>query len=156
MYSVNAISDYIINACKLQGNTALNILKHQKLLYYVQAWHLAFYDRPAFNEEFEAWVHGPVNRSIYNSYKDTHSIYSELEIYDVKDTNFYTQLDPPINNHINSILDVYAKFSGSELEEMTHNEDPWINARIGFNPYQICEKVIPKQSMREYYKKRLN
>ena len=35
-------------------------MRLQKLLYYVQGWHMAWYGRPLFAERIEAWQHGPV------------------------------------------------------------------------------------------------
>ncbi len=32
-------------------------LKLQKLLYYIQGFHLARFDNPIIDEDFEAWVH---------------------------------------------------------------------------------------------------
>ena len=64
--SVNTTCDLVI-ADLLDANTELTVLKVQKLLYYCQAWHMAFYDgRRLFDGPFEAWVHGPVNRTIYD------------------------------------------------------------------------------------------
>ena len=50
------------------GLTSCN-LKLQKLVYYAQAWHLALRDVPLFEEDFEAWVHGPVIPALYQEYK---------------------------------------------------------------------------------------
>ena len=44
-------------------------LKLQKLIYYAQAFHLAIYELPFFDEDFEAWTHGPVCPEIYHKYK---------------------------------------------------------------------------------------
>ncbi|MDM1295304.1 DUF4065 domain-containing protein [Sphingobacterium sp. N143] len=156
MYSINAISDYIISACKTDGNQDLSVLKHQKLLYYVQAWYLAFNGKPAFDGKFEAWVHGPVNREIYNLYKDSHSIYAELGLVDIKTSDFNKNLDQDIINHLNSVLEVYASLSGSELEELTHREKPWLEARGGISPYQRCTNVLSEETMANYYRQRLN
>ena len=35
-------------------------MKLQKLCYYSQAWGLVWDDEPLFDEDFEAWVNGPV------------------------------------------------------------------------------------------------
>lgn len=157
MYPIQVISDYVIHACKVQGAVSLNVLKHQKLLYYIQAWHLAFNgeDKPAFNGEFEAWVHGPVNRTIYDQYKNSHFIYSELELKDIQNSKSIEAIDGNMVNHINTVLEVYASLSGSELEELSHRETPWLEARIGFGPYQRCEKNISQKTMYTYYKNRL-
>ena len=70
MATINQISDYVIFRSKAEGDADLSALKHQKLLYYIQAWHLAFNGTPAFEADFQAWIHGPVNREIYELYKD--------------------------------------------------------------------------------------
>lgn len=57
----------------LQGNDAgdaISNMKLQKLLYYAQGFALALLDKPLFDEDFEAWAHGPVLRCIYNKYKN--------------------------------------------------------------------------------------
>ena len=70
MITINEVCDYIIFRLKSEGKGSLNHLKLQKLLYYVQAWHLAFYGETfSLMENFKAWIHGPVNRTIYNRFK---------------------------------------------------------------------------------------
>jgi uncharacterized phage-associated protein len=43
--------------------------KLQKLVYYAQAWSLAFTEKPLFPEKFEAWIHGPAVPSLYRKFK---------------------------------------------------------------------------------------
>jgi uncharacterized phage-associated protein len=43
----------------------LTHLKIQKMLYFVQGWHLAYYDIPLFVDPIEAWKYGPVVTSVY-------------------------------------------------------------------------------------------
>ncbi len=45
-------------------------LKVQKLLYYIQGYHLAYFDEPVIEDDFEAWVHGPVSRRLFDRLKD--------------------------------------------------------------------------------------
>jgi uncharacterized phage-associated protein len=52
-------------------------------------------------------------------------------------------------------LETYAKLSGVQLEEMTHKETPWIEARKGYRSSQRCEEPINAEVMREYYAARL-
>jgi len=155
MVTINSVSDYVIFRCKAEGDTDLSTLKHQKLLYYIQAWHLAFYGKPAFEADFQAWIHGPVNKEIYQIYKDSKYLYSEMSLEDIKDSD-YQNLDNAIKLHIDTILDSYAKFSATQLEIMTHQEDPWLEARRGYAPNQRCENVINNNSMQKYYASRLN
>lgn len=155
MVSVTTISDYVIFKCKEQGNASLSVLKHQKILYYVQAWHLAFEGVPAFDGKFQAWIHGPVNREIYNTYKDKKYIYSDLSIKDIQDEKFYEKINTDLRTHIDTIIESYSKFTATELELMTHEEEPWIKAREGYSPNARCEVNIDEELMRKYYSDRL-
>jgi len=156
MVKIQQISDYVIFRSKVEGNSDLSCLKHQKLLYYIQAWHLAFNEgRPLFNETFEAWIHGPVNREIYNLYKDSKFLYSEMDLEDVQDKDINENLPSDIKNHVNNILDSYAKYSATELEIMTHQEFPWIEARGGVPTNQRCFNEINNKTMYKYYADRL-
>ena len=47
------LAEYILFKCGKMSH-----LKLQKLLYYVQAFHLAYFDSPLVDDEFEAWLHG--------------------------------------------------------------------------------------------------
>jgi uncharacterized phage-associated protein len=62
-FEANKISDTIIALATERGDRQITNLKLQKLLYYTQAWYLAFTGQPLFSESIEAWVHGPFPRS---------------------------------------------------------------------------------------------
>lgn len=38
-----------------------------------------------------------------------------------------------------------------ELELLTHNEAPWIEARYGLKPHESSTNVISKEFMKDYY-----
>lgn len=146
--------DYVILQT-VTGGVCMNLLKLQKLVYYAQAWNLAIKNRPLFTGRFQAWVHGPVSRELYDRFAATKSLYSPVLESDVRVGFDPNSVNPEDRAHINVVLEVYAEFSGSQLEEMTHQEDPWMAARIGFEPGQRCENEIDEDLMREYYAKRL-
>ena len=62
------IADYFVRLANETGDYISN-LKLQKLVYYAQAWYLAISDEALFEEDFEAWVHGPVIPELYQEYK---------------------------------------------------------------------------------------
>lgn len=155
MININQVTDYIVFRLKAEGEGQLSHLKLQKLLYYVQAWHLAFYDEPFFDGKFQAWIHGPVNRSVYDRFKDSKYMYSSITTLDLMETDITNKLDNDVKNHIDSVLEVYAGFSDTELEGKTHAEKPWIEARNGFQSFDRCEVEIIESTMRDYYKARL-
>lgn len=151
---IHAVCDYLILSACEAGETLSN-LKLQKLLYYSQAWHLAIREEPLFSGKFQAWIHGPVNRVIYDRFFATKSLYSPILPSDVINTNPVAALSDSQKTLIDSVLEVYMPFTGTQLEEMTHGEAPWINARKGFSASQRCEKEIDEDSMKEFYSKQL-
>lgn len=65
------MSDFTILYCQNMG-VSINPLKLQKLLYYIQSWHIVKFEKNIlFDTMPEAWVNGPVYRPIYDRYKAT-------------------------------------------------------------------------------------
>lgn len=152
MNSIHDITDYIILRVKSEDRFASLInLKLQKLLYYVQAWSYGINKKPMFDGEFEAWIHGPVNREIYNRFNSTKYLYSEINIDDCMNHN--VSLSSEDAEFIDFILENYLKYSGAELERLSHNEMPWIETRGDLNVNERCDKVITPELMIEYYGK---
>ena len=56
---------------------------------------------------------------------------------------------------IEAVLENYAHLTGDQLEEMTHNEDPWRAARGNLPPQARCENIISDDLMARYYGARL-
>ncbi|MBO9194310.1 SocA family protein [Rhizobium sp. 16-449-1b] len=156
MPALNNVSDYIVVKLR-EGGVFVNVIKLHKLLYYVQAWHLAFNRGEFFPNRFQAWVHGPVSRDVYDRYKDTKTMYSSVDISDIrpgfdpsKDLNAYERA------HIDAILEVYANFTGDQLEEMTHLEQPWLEARAGVPASARSENYLSEETMKSFYAARLS
>jgi uncharacterized phage-associated protein len=150
---INDVADYII--MKMNEASWINVLKLQKLLYYVQAWTLAFENQRCFDGEFQAWVHGPVNREIYDRFKDRKSMYSRVRLTDMRDEFEIASIPKDVITNIDSVLEAYGDFSDDQLEEMTHNETPWLDAREGCSPRERCTMDIDEVTMREYYAARV-
>lgn len=150
MEQINNIVDYIISKVKSEDNpTTLINLKLQKLLYYIQSWSYGITNKPLFTGDFQAWVHGPVNREVYDRFSSTKSLYSEITLDDVLNPNVL--LDDDTSEFVDYILGNYMKYSGAELERLSHSEDPWITARGDSNPYARCEELITAESMINFY-----
>ena len=151
MAQINTVADYIISALLSDGNGFLSNLKLQKLLYYVEAWHLGIMGSRFYNPEeyFEAWVHGPVNRTIYERFSETKYLYSDITLEDRREKN--PSLSKDDREFVDYILEYYGKLSGMELETLTHKEAPWIEARGGIEPFEACTKKISVETMQRYY-----
>lgn len=152
--SVHDVADYII--VKLDdARVGLNTLKLHKLLYYVQAWRLALKGEPLFSGKFQAWVHGPVSRQIYDRFSSSHGMYDLLRTADATPGFDVLKLDTDVRSHVDEILDAYAAFSGPQLEQMTHEEPPWIVARGDRKPSERCEVELHEDLMRDFFKDEL-
>jgi uncharacterized phage-associated protein len=143
MYSAGEIAATILIECYKRGIEVSN-LKLQKLLYYAEAWNLALGKGSLFTETLEAWVHGPVTPGVFRSYKDFR--WSPI-------TNPRTEgiSDESIVEHINTILDAYGSFHATELERLTHNEKPWLEAREGLEPDEPSTRPISRETMAGFY-----
>ena len=67
--TIRTIDAVILGEYILETSGAMSHLKLQKLLYYMQALHLAYFDQPLVNDDFQAWLHGPVSRILYDHVK---------------------------------------------------------------------------------------
>ncbi len=121
-------------------------LKLQKLLYYVQGWHLGIFGEPVFDEEFQAWVHGPVVPGVFQTYKENrwNPIIGDVE---------RVELAAELKAHVDEVLDVYGGDSGWALELRTHREAPWKDARGAIPPDESSTAIISKDAMKSFFKK---
>ncbi len=71
--SMVGVARYILRERGRRGQTpsgrTLSTVKLQKLVYYSQAWHLVWEDRPLFPERIEAWANGPVVPDLYREHR---------------------------------------------------------------------------------------
>jgi uncharacterized phage-associated protein len=135
-------------------------LKLQKLLYYCEAYHLACFEESLIGEDFEAWVHGPVCRPVYNSLKDSSILYSDVGFDAENDTDPDIEIGNDLNSSqkelIAAILEDLSTWTAFELETSTHSELPWIEARGGIGPSKPCSNKISKSTMLEFYRAEIN
>lgn len=137
--TAETIADYVL--CRFRDHGApISHLKLQKLLFYIQAWHLALYEAPLFEDRFEAWIHGPVVRRLYTKYKD----FGWKPIMDLPQC---PDIPSEIRDHIDEVLHVYGDFSAEDLEYMVHRERPWILARGDLHPVEPSNAPIDEIEM---------
>jgi uncharacterized phage-associated protein len=152
--NIHDVADYVITKLD-EGDVGLNLLKLQKLLYYIQGWHLGLKGEALFAGKFQAWIHGPVNRQIYDRFTDTHMMYAQLTGADVRHDFDFGSLSKAARGHIDEVLEAYAALSGTQLEDMTHDESPWIKARGKKKPSERCENELDEALMAEHFRSEL-
>ena len=147
MFNLWSIAYYILQKCG-----KMSTFKLHKLLYYCQAWYMAWNNgRPLFQEDFEAWVNGPVIRELFNSHKGMYDIDEKtIKIQYVNDIN--NNIDTETKEQINRILFFYNKKSSLSLVSKSHSELPWQKARKGINSLDLSDNIINKKDIYEYYK----
>lgn len=143
-YSPDDIAKWILGSIDRDSGDSITHLKLQKLLYYSQAWALVILERPLFDEDFQAWTHGPVLPSIFHEYKD----YS-WEAIPAPDTK--VSIDEETEALLKDVLSVYGELSAKRLESITHREAPWTEARGDLPDEARCTGIISKDRMRDYY-----
>lgn len=153
------LSKFIINYyCVTKDKPATN-LELQKVLYYLQAYHLVNFDKhPFFVEQPEAWVRGPVYRKVYDEYKkygsDPIQLDSELPIEQVyKESLNKLNLSENQLEFIDAALNFFSNMTYGELITRTHAEKPWNEARNGIGLLEYSNQVISHDMMYDYYKR---
>lgn len=150
--SLFVVSDKMLNVIsyifkKLGEVTPLAL---QKLLYFIQCESFVINDRAMFKENALAWVHGPVYEGVYSLFKDFKYNPINDERFAILE-NRAKPLSKDDQKTIDLVLDSYGIYSGKVLEEITHNEYPWVNARNGLEDTERSNVVIEKETIREYY-----
>lgn len=129
------VAGYIKSAHGLRSYQSIDL---QKLVYFAQAWHLAWTGRAIFDEEFEAWPNGPVARSVYRDNR-----YATLPTE--------PEIDEETRMIIDAVLRHYENCTVQELVALTHADAPWIEARKNLAPNQSSVNHLSEKTMLDFY-----
>ncbi|MBR8701658.1 hypothetical protein IX317_001668 [Fusobacterium sp. DD29] len=141
MYSIFCIANWFLS------KEAMTPKKLQKLCYYAQAWNLALCNKRLINNDFQAWIHGPVCPDLYRRYKN----YGWTLINQEDLSSCSEQLRAEDINLLESVWTTYGAYDGQQLESLTHSETPWINARAGLGMWEQSQNIISDEDMRSFY-----
>ena len=160
--AIEDIARYTVLRLTQNGNSICP-LKLQKVLYYMQAWYMVYFNREntLFDDVPEAWVNGPVYRSVYNAYKDV-GMYDQIPLAKVgsseesleKDTEaLYRKmgLNKEETEFIEAVYKHYGSMSHDRLVFLTHSQRPWNEARKGLEPFEYGNQEISLDTMYQYY-----
>ena len=131
-------------------------MKLQKLVFFAHGWHLAFYDEPLIREYVEAWTWGPVVRELYfefsrfgkspitnkgTTFKVSDFLVVDFEIPEIEEN------DEKAKDTINAVWEVYGKYDGLTLSNLTHVEGtPWKKVWDSLEEHEK-EGIGPKSSL---------
>ena len=133
-------------------NKAVEItpLALQKLLYFAQAFFDALYNEPLFLDDCQAWALGPVYPDIYYRYRDFG--YDPIEKTLPEEDSNFSELTTKELNFLDAIVEIFGMYSGQVLSKITHNEQPWIEARGSLLPSDCSVTVINRNTINSYFK----
>ena len=144
MATVKQVAEYILHSFAQKEENDLTNLKLQKLMYYIQGFNLALNNERLIDAGVEAWQHGPVFPEAYHLYKssgDSVIPFSKPSNHSAFTTDQIELMD--------EVIDIYGKYSGWTLRNMTHQESPWLkNESTG--------GAISDDDLLEFFKTRLN
>ena len=136
-----------VAAYSLGKTGEITAMKLQKLVYYAQAWHAVWSDHALFDEEIQAWANGPVVYDLYQKHK------GQFRVAAWPDGDA-SSLSTDEADSVDVVLGAYNGFTAHQLSEMTHREDPWLDARNGLDDGVRGNRTITVGAMVEYYSAR--
>ncbi|HEV3088304.1 MAG TPA: type II toxin-antitoxin system antitoxin SocA domain-containing protein [Candidatus Elarobacter sp.] len=136
------VAEYI-----LQRRGCLPAMKLQKLVYYCQAWSLAWDGRALFDDEIQAWANGPVAPLLYVEH------HGKSTVCTVRGDPSLIECDTVARETVDSVLQFYARKSKHWLYDLTHAEVPWREARGNLPAWVRGSRPIPNELMASYYSK---
>ncbi len=157
--SLCKISSIDLSKYILSKTAEMPLLKLQKLLYYIEAYHLAYFGQSLIDDEFEAWLHGPVSRTVWATFKNGTNGFERVQLStEEKESIIHTVEHSLSQEQVEFIEDVLHEFGDKtayHLECLTYEEPPWSAARKGYDIADKCEETISKELMFSYYRKKL-
>ena len=136
-YKALDIANKIISKTDLEHGDTISNLKLQKMMYYQQGFHLAYFGTPLFDEDIVAWQYGPVVPTVYKEYKS-------FESNSISTFKEPISLSEDEEELFNNVYDEYNQFSAVALMKMTHEESPWRTTDIN--------SVISQEKMTAFFK----
>lgn len=148
MCTIYDVANYFIKQSNNDEENSMTPLKLQKLCYYAQAWSLVWDGKELFEDDFQAWVHGPANYDLFRKYQNAcrNEVITEVDKNYNDDVFSKDQIET-----LNVVWEEYGKFTGKYLEQLTHQERPWKETRGDLQPGMRCHDIIPKELMKEFY-----
>ena len=125
------VAKYILNLINEDYGETISNLKLQKILYYIQGYFLAYFDKPLFEDKIVAWAYGPVVPSVYNEYKKYGN--NSLPVHEITQEEYHMFINNLSKNElglIQQVFETYIDYYAYNLVNMTHSETPWNSALI--------------------------
>jgi uncharacterized phage-associated protein len=146
MYSARTIAKWFVAWADADedGDGNLTNLKLQKLLYYAQGHRLAQTGASLFEDQIQAWKHGPVVKTVYQEWRSEKA--GELHLTD-DDLFEFDEVDTVTTGLLIDVWERYGSLAAWVLRDLTHSEPPW---RDSYEP-DVNDIVISPEVMKRYF-----
>lgn len=145
MATINDVASYILT--RLAPGRSLETVKLQKLLFLCQGWHYGVFSRPLFDDDFEAWRLGPVNRPIYKLHAGAISVPSTHNFRGNPSALKHDEKDL-----VDAVLTEYGGKGAFELVAITHSPgSPWDETHRQEDDENDTPQTISKELISEFY-----
>ncbi len=115
----------------------------QKLVYFAQAWSLAWDGRELFDDRIEAWPKGPVAPRLFREHRQQDMV--------TRVDGDPGALSDQEKANVDAVLEFYGGLGPVALVEMTHQDQPWLEARGDLPEGARSQRPITHQAMRRFY-----
>lgn len=148
-----AVANYVIDTIHKNHSSVTN-LQLQKILFFLQGYILSTYDdKPLISGKFLKWKYGPVQREVYQAFKNYAAFPIKnqfLEVYFkndtlIKKTPFMDKGMLPNYNEFNDLILRLDKLPVGKLITITHNHESWKKDRekiMQYVPLEYTNKEI--------------
>lgn len=138
------IANFFLAQAKHEGLSFTN-LKLQKVVYYAQALYLGVHEKVLFQDEIQAWEHGPVIPNLYKHFKE----YKNKSILFNEELDI-TKFDENLIEFLYFVYGKFGKMTTSALYKMVHKEPLYIKAVSNPATNTICTRDLAS-----YYKDKI-
>jgi uncharacterized phage-associated protein len=140
-----------VAAAIIQAAPRVDRMKLQKLLYFAQAWYLAWYDEPMFNDVVQAWKYGPAIPSIHKVYGAEHEGSRDLIQAPLSGTP--GNLDEQRRAALDAVLEVYGEMDAQTLAALSKEGPLWRGSRRGLTDDENGHQVMPRGKIAVFFRR---
>jgi uncharacterized phage-associated protein len=156
-HDARAVANFLLDYGASKGRfvTAMSL---QKILFFAHAWHLAKNEKPLVGQPFEAWTYGPVNRAVYDQFKEfkDRPIEGRAQVLNAAAGRYETaqcrDMDEETAVLLQNIFDYYSEYHPYKLSDLTHEEgSPWDQVWNAAARRAVPGMVISNSSIRDWF-----
>ena len=146
--SAHVVADHFLLKIVFSAGDTISNLKMQKICYFSQVASLVHREQPIFDDEIQAWAHGPVIPKLYRRFR-------QYGWQAIDPTDLKTRPSKILEDGEKLLLDrVWKKLSGysaKHLEQLSHKDEAWKRQYTPEKPGGRCNNVISTKQILEFY-----